>query len=751
MVHYSPVNRNDADEVSSGEFHIDDLPPEPPAYDVGEMDFEDLEPGQVSFPSKLKQWRDSITSQIVYPMRVRVMDPLAQVWRMMFDKIDYYLSKVGNPLILSRFIYMILMSIIVLLIWKSGLLPNNRARGENGKFSDHNILLEYAKKSIDLSKLEKDWEYISSMPHLSGTKGDVAICDFIRTTFKNNGVKMVEEYNYDTFMNYPGVPRLSVKDGGEVIDFQLTEENFNPYSPNGNIESVNLVYGGKGTLKELEELENQQLLDEQYILLLHYGEVVSEQILAAEKYGAKAVIFISESLNGRNDLVQKRSVAIPQFAVGNPKDNGWFTENHASEHKEMIPKIPSIPISKEQGDQLFNFLQDGKISRDSVKINLNVENSVRDTHPAKDIVAKIEGNEQSGRAIILLASRTSIDEGAMYPNSGTAALLSTLQLIQELRFKFNWEPLRSIYFISVGATEYNYAGAAELMKDKYQSIIEGVYNVIDVSELSLWDNSMEIDVETHPFFYELFGSQSIQRDFKLDVKNVQHYGDWVPFLAAGVPVTVLSTKGLIENNNEINTKEDTFANIRESFTSAAQGGFVDKKLLFLLNVILKVVDSPLLPVNMIPFFDFIQNNLDSLNRENKGALDLSPIMQGIANWKEIGRQWLEGVKSWEEVVLQHDGGFEPTLIYLDRTAWNTQISNAARYLVSWKGVPNRPFYRNLFLGPDMWTQLSENGQGWCLPGLKDLLHEGKINEANSYIKEMGRVLEDGSHMFVENS
>ncbi|KAL3241267.1 Tre1p [Nakaseomyces bracarensis] len=748
---YSRVSREERiDEESSGEVNRD-IPADPPAYDAAEMDFEDLEPERVSFPSKLKQWRDSIQSQIVYPMRVRVMDPVVQMWRMMFDKIDYYLSKVGNPLILSRFIYMILMSLIVLLIWRSGLLPNNKARGENGKFSDHRILLDYAKKSIDLSKLEKDWEYLSSMPHLSGTKGDTAICDFIMKTFKNNGVKMVEEYHYETFMNYPGVPTLSINDGGETIDFQLSEENFNPYSPNGNIDSARLVNGGKGSLKELESLRSQGLLEDDYILLIEYGNVVSEQILAAEKFGAKAVIFISESWNGKDDIVQKKSVALPQYSTGNPKDGGWFTEKKVLEPKEMIPKIPSIPISKEQGNQLFNFLSDNKKSRDTVRVNLHVNNSIRDAHPATDIVAKLDGSEQSGRAIILLASRTSIDQGAMYPNSGTATMLSILQLMQELRFKFNWEPLRSIYFISVGATEYNYAGATELMKDKYQSIIEGVYNVIDVSELGLWDMSKEIDVETHPFFFELFGAIDSQQDFKLEVKHVEHYGDWVPFMAAGIPVTVLSTKGIISNSNLIYSKEDTFANFKDSFTAAAKSGAIDDMLLFLLNVVLKVIDSPLLPINLHPYVDFIVKDLDTINAENNGVLNLQPVMQGLSNWREIARQWLEGVKSWEEVVLEHDGGFEPTLIYLDRTSWNTQIANAARYLVSWKGVPNRSFYRNLFLGPEYWTQLDEARKSWTMPGLRDLLHEGKIEEANNHLSEMGRVLEEGSHMFVDNS
>lgn len=725
------------------------LPSEPPEYDnISPMEFKDVEPFSVSFPNKMIQWRDAINMKVIWPVQENVMDPLVEYWRLLSSKVDLCLSKVGNPLILSRFIYMLLMSLVAFMIWKSGLFPNNKARGENGKFSDHRILLDYARRSVDLSKLEKDWEYLSSMPHSSGTRSDMALSEFINDTFKNNGISLLEKYQYETLVNYPGSSYLSIKVGEKVLNFELTEDNFNPLSPNGEVKDARLVDGGYGTLKELEDLKNGGNLHSNFVLLLKYGNVVSEQVLAAQKYGASGILFVSNSWNDNNDIVEKRSVALPQYGLGNPLKPSWDRNPADPNSPQARPSIPSIPISNKQGNELLSLINDKSVS---VTASLKVDAVIKEEQPIVDIIAKINGNEQADRSIIIMASRNSIDNGAAYPNSGTASLLSLVQLMQELRYKFNWEPLRSIYFISIGGSEFNSAGAAELIKEKYQSIIDGVYSIIDISEFNVWDSSKELNIETHPLLFSLFNEEEVKRGYNLDVHSVHHYGDWVPYLAAGVPVTVLTSKSLRTKSAPIFTKEDTYSAFKDSFEKAAKEGIIHDNLLFLVNLVLQVGDKPLIPLDITEFAKYIFSSLKELNERYDNRLDLMHVMSGMSSWMAIGKQWAEGVEAWKVVVIEHDGGFEPTLIYLDRTQWNIQVSNVARYLVSWEGVPGRAHYRNLFLGPELWTQLDDDEKSWVLPGLKDLLHNGQIDEANDHLKLIGKVLNDAAVMFAHSS
>ena len=72
------------------------------------------------------------------------MDPLAQMISLASEKFDLFLSKIGNVMVMRRIFYIMMMSIIAALIIASDRLPNGKARGSNGSFSDHDLLLQYA-------------------------------------------------------------------------------------------------------------------------------------------------------------------------------------------------------------------------------------------------------------------------------------------------------------------------------------------------------------------------------------------------------------------------------------------------------------------------------------------------------------------------------------------------------------------------------------------------------------------------------
>ena len=286
-------------------------------------------------------------------------------------------------------------------------------------------------------------------------------------SFTNNRLKLIRELEFLGYSNYPGSASLAILKGidgddSEIVNIGLNENNFNALSVNGELKGVKLIYGNKGTEADLKTLKENGLLDGDYALLLDYDTLVSEQMMLAMRYNARAVLFRSEKLNANDgDVVQQRSVALPQFGSGDILTPGWTGDvlgPISPEDASSIPHIPSLPLSFNQAQQLLNALgskgvefSDGLHSGNGdVRINLKVETAIRETQPVLDIIGKIEGKEQAEKAIIIAATRSSAQTGAMYPNFGTALLLSLVQILQEMKFKYGWKPLRSIYFVSFG-------------------------------------------------------------------------------------------------------------------------------------------------------------------------------------------------------------------------------------------------------------------------------------------------------------
>lgn len=81
---------------------------------------------------------NKIKHNIIVPVQTNIIEPLSEFERIMTRKLDKYLTQFGNPLILKRFIYMLVVSIIMWVIWRSGFIFEY----SNGTtFSNHDMLL----------------------------------------------------------------------------------------------------------------------------------------------------------------------------------------------------------------------------------------------------------------------------------------------------------------------------------------------------------------------------------------------------------------------------------------------------------------------------------------------------------------------------------------------------------------------------------------------------------------------------------
>lgn len=752
------------------------MPPNPPEYNVitgletsaENSDFieqMELESSvtEEALVEKMYRYRDSFSNNFIIPMREKIMDPLAQILGMLSDKIDFYLNKIGNPLILRRFFYIFMMSTITYMVMSSGLLPNERSTGTRGMFSDHEILLQYAKRSVDLSKMERDLEYLSGMPHMSGTKGDAAIRNYIEESFTNNRLKLVREDEYPAYSNYPGNISLTASKGSKKIIIEVNQENFNPWCANGNIEGVDLIYGHKGSSDEMKELKENGLLDGDFVLLIHYGPLVSEQIMLAEKYNAKGVLFITDHYGDDEDIVQKKSVGLPQYWTGSAFRPGWMPGT-VLEHADLtfsksVPHIPSMPLSWSQSQKLLSLLsEDGVHFKNTLssgkpgdaRVDMKVESAVREGHPTYDILGKIRGREQNDKAIIIAASRTTVGNGASYPDYGTAMLLSLLQMFQELKYKFDWKPLRNIYFVSFGGTEFNFVGSTEFVKSRLVMLKDEVYAVLDISKLGISAADKKLDIQSHPLMHQFFNSEDDKMGFDISVRHVQQYGDWTPFMANGIPVSVFSSPDLVDLQPPTETSKDTFKDVSKLLQDESKREMASDLLLYVFQAALKLVDKPLLPFNIGRYVHVIDELLQDISTKHSNELNFDKTIKALLLWKSIGEEWSAWNKGWENIVISRDEGLEPSLLSVHRWTWNRKLANIGRRQCSPAGLPDRPWYKNVIFGPALWTQ--DNGDdSWSFPAVRDAIKDGNWQRAQEELDVVAKVLEQSAALFLEET
>ncbi|CAI4052687.1 hypothetical protein N7582_005536 [Saccharomyces uvarum] len=756
-------NSQDVSSAPISESDMDiEIPLEPPVY-VEEMGVEEPQVSE-AFSEKVQRFRICFENNVVIPVKEKVVDPLAQIMSLVSEKFDLFLSKFGNILVMRRIFYLVIMSIVTALIIASDKLPNGTARGSSGLFSDHELLLEYAKKSIDLSKIERDLEYISSMPHMSGTSGDAAIRHYIRESFEKNGIKLAGEEEFMAYSNYPGNASLHVYPKGDSkgFDIPLNEENFNPMSRNGELKNTAVIYGNKASLDDMVSLKDEGVLNEDYILLIHYGDYVFQQMMRAQEYGAKAVIFITEPYKDNKNVIQMKSVALPQNGTGDaltPEWEGAIRDPIEVADAECLPKIPSIPISTDQGEKILSTLSDTGVkfsnnlfsgSANDCLLDLLVETATRERHPVHDIVGKIEGSEQDGKAIVISAPRNSVSFGATYPSFGTVVLLSLIQLYQEMVYKFDWKPLRNIYFISFGGSEFNEAGATELMEKRAEVLKSEIYTIIDVGQVGIWDDSSVLDVQCHPLLSDLFQKNGTSRGLDVKVDNIHQFGDWTPYLARGMPVAIISSPGVMNRKLPIDTVEDTFETVKDILRDKHKGEILSEMMMYLVEKSLELIDDPLIPFSVSNYADFLSNTLKGIQKECPDTVNFDGVFSGTALWKSTELQFDTWKSGWNDLMYGSGTSIEPTIIAINRWSWNYLLSRIGITQCLEEGLTERPFYKNVILGPKLWVEKEDPLHSWTFPEIRDSIAIKDWDSVQEQLNTLGTILQNTARYFLEN-
>jgi N-acetylated-alpha-linked acidic dipeptidase len=362
-------------------------------------------------------------------------------------------------------------------------------------------------------------------PHIAGTKEDYATAVYVRDQMKSYGLN-AELKEYDVWLPYPKATpivelitqrrqRLSVTEA--IVPGDPTSSNpkitplFNGYSASGDV-TGSLVYANYGLPGDYEELKKVGVDVKGKIVIVRYGNSFrGVKAKVAEDNGAVGCIIYSDPADDgymQGDVYPKgpwRPVASGQrgsvqylfdypgdpLTPGKPSIAG--VPRLKPEDATDLTKIPVQPIAYDVAKTLISPLR-GPVRPKGFQGGLPLAYHVGGTPDVKvrlktdmdykvrtiwDVVARIEGNQEMDRWVVMGNHRDAWVFGAVDPNSGSSAMLEVARGFGDL-LKQGWTPRRTIILCSWDAEEYGLIGSTEWAEENADELREKAVAYLNV-------------------------------------------------------------------------------------------------------------------------------------------------------------------------------------------------------------------------------------------------------------------------------
>jgi N-acetylated-alpha-linked acidic dipeptidase len=351
---------------------------------------------------------------------------------------------------------------------------------------------------------------LTAVPHIAGTKEDYDTAVYVRDQLRSYGLA-AELKEYDVWLNYPNTAsvlelittrrqKLSVHEavvsGDPSSSHPKITPLFNGYSASGDV-TAPVVYANYGLPDDYEDLKKAGVDVKGKIVIVRYGNSFrGVKAKVAEDNGAIGCIIYSDPADDgymQGDVFpngpwrpvasgQRGSVQYLFDYPGDPLTPGRPAIPGEPRLKPAeatnLTRIPVQPIAYDVARTILSQLKGPLRPREfqgglpfayhvggttDVKVRLKTDNDYK-VRKIWNVVARVDGNEEKDRWVVLGNHRDAWVFGAVDPNSGSSAMLEVGRGLGEL-LKQGWKPRRTIVLCSWDAEEYGLVGSVEWVEE----------------------------------------------------------------------------------------------------------------------------------------------------------------------------------------------------------------------------------------------------------------------------------------------
>jgi len=664
--------------------------------------------------------------------------------------------------------------------------------------------LNIFERSLSSETCSANLKKLTAKPHLAGTPEGAEVGEELAKDLKNLLGESAEVYSesYDVLLPFPtGKSFLNMKSSttGEEIVANLGEkfvapaaeksnlkeasytawnQSFIAWSANKELSDDALVYVNYGTVEDFAKAEAAGVDFDGKVVIARYGKIFrGQKVKNAEDKKAAGVILYSdpqddgatvgptypEGLWRPTTSFQRGSAMFLAQQPGDPTTPGnpsvpGTTRRIKREDAKNLPTIPVLAITADDAAKFMNTLTGDEVDAEwkgtlqgvetyrlgnaasTWVVNMKVENDEKIT-TIKNYFAKVTGDVEPDRQVMLGNHRDAWVYGATNPHSGTIVLLEVAKGLGTM-LKYGWKPRRSIVFAFWDAEEAGLIGSVEFVEQYAQTLKNQLVAYVNVDNYQ--GDALRV-----------LGSASlaqVARDAAAGVKDPSGLNgtalefwqsksttgkDVLPTLVGsgsdytgfyhhlGVPVLDLSFR---QQNGKTYGAYHSIIDNYDYFSKFVDPEFKTCVSLSKLtgNVLLKLADDILLPLN-------VQEQTDAVN-------DLVDVLQESAEYKAAMASFTaaeaEKVNA-TMVILDRSAGalklagavtqsHKKTLKGLDAQSlhyesrvriFNDAVQYADRGFITPAGLPGRSWYKNVVSAPG-----KDDGYGFVVfPAVREAL------------------------------
>ncbi len=450
---------------------------------------------------------------------------------------------------------------------------------------------------------------------LAGTESMARAAEYIRSALKGYGVESwIDEFYI--YSSLPGSSELKVLDPE-----QLVVESFpNLHSPSTLPEGIEgeLVYVGAGGE---DDFKNRDVRGKIVLAELSYSPPRPEKVKNAERNGAKAVIIMN--WGPRDKKVIGRGAI--KWVWGNPTPETW----------PLMPKIPSINISRAAGEYLKKLLE----KHGHVRVWLRLDN-IREWVKAKQPMGIIRGTVEAEKFILVNGHLEAWGKTATCNSCGNAAMLELARVFMKHKSSLR----RSIMFAFWDGHEIAEAAGSTWFVDKYwANLNRNCIAYINIDSPGLKGASVYV-ARAPPETWDLI--DRIGEEFNINIKKYmpRKTGD-NSVLGIGIPyIGIMATYTERELREILNWATlGWWYHSNEDTLDKVDNELLMEHLKLYASLILELCNSPIIPFNFNTTANYITYEISELEKliSSKLQVDLSELKLEAEKFMKLTREFNE--------------------------------------------------------------------------------------------------------------